>query len=106
MPASQGTLARKAALELDEERRRREEAEDEVRRMKAELLDKERKLEEEREMREMEEDRKEKTATQARHVGQEEEGDDWKTRFQALQMDYYRAKGEAETMRRAQKDVS
>jgi len=99
-------MARKAALELDEEKRKREEVEDELKRIKAELLEKERAYEEEREKRDMEEDRGENRATQVRPVRQEEGSDDWKTKFQALQLDYYRAKGEAETMRRAQKDVS
>jgi len=106
IPASQGSMVRKAALELDEERRKREEAEAQLKRIKAELLQKESKFEEERERREMEMDRQDAATTQARQVKDEEGGEDWKVKFQALQGDYYRAKGEAESMRRAQKDVS
>lgn len=106
MPASQGSMARKAALELDEERRKREEVEEELQRIKAELLEKERKFEEERERRELDIDRQESAAVQAKQERKQEDGEDWKTKFQALQGDYYRAKGEAESMRRAQKDVS
>lgn len=106
MPASQGSMARKAALELDEERRKREEVEEELQRIKAELLEKERKFEEERERRELDIDRQERATVQAKQERKQEDGEDWKTKFQALQGDYYRAKGEAESMRRAQKDVS
>ena len=88
---SQGSAARRAAMELDEERRKREAVEAQLQALRDQLLD----------------DRDKVKGKERETEGEvTDEREDITKRMEELQAELWRAKGEAETMRRAQKDVS
>jgi len=87
--SSQGSATRRVAIELEEERRKREATEAQLKALQNQLLVEKNRIQESRKERET-----------------ESLGDDPENWMKELQAELYKAKGEAETMRRAQKDVS
>jgi hypothetical protein len=110
LPSSQGSLARKTALELDEERRRREAAEEELARLKLKVAEQEERILAEREAREREEDRRQLDGQDERGQGASdkprEDDEDMTTKYKQLQEEMWTAKGEAEQVRRKKQEVS
>ena len=88
--SSQGSSARRAAMELAEERQRREAVESQLQSLRNQISV---------------EQRKEKEKEQERSVDSAKPDEDLENRLKTLQADLWRARGETETMRRAQKDV-
>lgn len=97
LPSSQGAAARKAVFALEEESKRREAVEKELAEARAEL---------ERERRE----RRDRETARAHWPGIAEDEDmteaDLQQKFRDLEKELWTARGEAETMRRAYKNVS
>ena len=95
LPASQGSIARRAALELDDEKRKLEDAQIRIAQLQ-------RQLEEER-------TRPQRTGVlqPSQRAAQPDapEVSELQAKFKALQADFWKAKGEAENIRRAQKDA-
>ena len=92
--SSQGSTVRRAAMELAEERQRREAVELQLQSLRTQISIEQRKGQE-----------KEQEKEQERRIDSTKPGDDLEKRLAALQADLWRARGETETMRRAQKDV-
>lgn len=86
--SSQGSAARKAVFELEGERRRRETAETQLQAARDQIILEQRLREE-----------------KAREEESIHSGDDPERRLKDLQAELWRAKGEAESVRRAQRDV-
>jgi len=101
IPASQGSLVRKAALELDEERRKREAIEAELEKVKRELQRQQKEHDEQRQKERMDVDVPEMASAK-------EEGEnnlDLSEQLERLKSELYRATGEAQQVRRAQAEV-
>ena len=95
LPSSQGSLTRKTAIELAEERRRSQGLEREIVRLKKQL-----------EARQASATTRPQRVTEGMKVALGENTEDLQDKLDELQNQLWRAKGEAETMRRAQKDAS
>lgn len=105
LPASQGSLARKAALELDQERKKREAVETELQKLRAELEKQRRENEEHREREAMDIDVEEAgPAENKRDEGTEDEAETTR-KIEALQASVWSAQGEAQQVRRLQEEV-
>lgn len=88
LPASQGSQFRRSVIELDNERQRREELEEQIRRLKEEL------------------GKRRQESNHWTNGGTIDEGQDrGLEKFQELQTELWKAKGEAATMRRTQQEV-
>ena len=90
--SSQGSMARKTAIQLEEEKRRSETLEKEISRLKEQLQAR----------------RKEETEAVEGRMDIDQAGPgppEFQARFDQLQNELWKAKGEASTMRRAQKEV-
>lgn len=101
--ASQGSLARKAALELDDEKRKREATEAELEKVKREL-EKHRKETEERKQKDDVDTYQSRASPEAEKQG--EDGPTLREQIKALQSEVWSARGEAQQVRRAQEEVS
>ena len=107
LPASQGSLARKSALELEDERRRREAAEEELSRVRAQVAEYQRQLRLEREAKEREEEMRAIAGPSTQKVPEDAEvsKEDLLAKFKDMQDELWKAKGEAETIRRGHREV-
>jgi uncharacterized protein YpuA (DUF1002 family) len=92
-------------VELDEERRKREAVEEELRKVKEQLAKQQKDHDDQRELEEMDADIREskQIGASTQHTATVAE---LQKRLQILQADFYKARGEVASVRRAQTDVS